>query len=197
MAHGDRTLGCIGILGGDQLFADFENNLMYVIKKNGGHVRLRLGSPDADSIVKRMSPTMPGVKGRVSDYVRAKDAYDAPAPAIPAPLQLPGAKPSQDVGETLKFDNRVGLRNRALRDAVELFILFLITWIKSPRKHCWRRLDFARVGNREKGSERDNGNVLALGHWDFLNLTPGPLASISSRPRSIRRRICLPTPFRR
>jgi hypothetical protein len=60
MAHGDRTLGCIGILGGDRVFADFENDLMYVVKKNGGHVRLRLGSPDAASITNRMTPTSSG-----------------------------------------------------------------------------------------------------------------------------------------
>jgi hypothetical protein len=65
MAHGTITLGCIGILGGDQVFADFKNNLMYVIKKNGGHVRLQLGSPDANAIVKGMMPTKnapPGIK---------------------------------------------------------------------------------------------------------------------------------------
>jgi hypothetical protein len=35
---------------------------------------------------------------------------------IGGPLELPGSKPAQAVGERLHFDNRIGIRNRALRD---------------------------------------------------------------------------------
>jgi hypothetical protein len=35
---------------------------------------------------------------------------------IGAPLELPGAKPAQASGERLHFDNRVGIRNKALRE---------------------------------------------------------------------------------
>jgi len=108
MAHGDRTLGCIGILGGDQVFADFENNLMYVIKKNGGHVRLRLGSPDAASIVKRMTPT-------ANTPPALKHPPSTGRMPIGEPLQLPGAAPGMKIGDTLHFDNHVGLWNKALR----------------------------------------------------------------------------------
>jgi hypothetical protein len=95
--------------GWGQVFADFKNNLMYVIKKNGGHVRLQLGSPDANSVVKGMTPTKnapPGIKHPPSTGHMP----------IGAPLELHGSKPAQAVGETLHFDNRVGIRNRALRE---------------------------------------------------------------------------------
>ena len=113
MAHGYITLGCIGILGGDKVFADFKNDLLYVMKANGGHVRLRLGSPDANAIVSRMRPTSAASKGRVSDYIADKKAYDAPGAG--PPLQLPGARPDMGIGDTLKYDNLVGLRNPALK----------------------------------------------------------------------------------
>ena len=108
MAHGDRTLGCIGVLGGERVFADFENDLMYVIKKNGGHVRLRLGSPDANSILNRMQPT----KNAPPSISRPHSTGRMP---IAAPLDLPGAMPAQSVGESLGVDNKFGLRNPALR----------------------------------------------------------------------------------
>jgi hypothetical protein len=112
MAHGDRTLGCIGILGGDRVFADFENNLLYVLKKNGGHVRLRLGSLEATSITKRMTKTSTGEAAARSLPSRPV----SPTPGhIRAPLELPGAMPPQAAGERLGFDNQVGLRNMALR----------------------------------------------------------------------------------
>jgi hypothetical protein len=130
MAHGDRTLGCIGILGGDQVFADFENNLMYVIKKNGGHVRLRLGSPDAVSITNRMTPTAIGAAAVKNKALPSRPVTPTPVhhwgpwhadgwaggPIISEPMQLPGSKPAQAVGEDLGFDNNVGIRNRALRN---------------------------------------------------------------------------------
>ena len=84
MAHGDRTLGCIGILGGDRVFADFENNLMYVIKKNGGHVRLRLGSPDANSITNRMTPTQNAPPS-------IKHPHSTGRMPVGAPMDLPGS----------------------------------------------------------------------------------------------------------
>ena len=108
MAHGDRTLGCIGILGGDRVFADFENNLMYVIKKNGGHVRLRLGSPDANSITSRMTPT-PNAPPSI------RHPHSTGRMPIGAPMDLLGATPPRAVGESLHYDNDVGLRNMALR----------------------------------------------------------------------------------
>jgi hypothetical protein len=77
-AHGDRTLGCIGILGGDKVFADFETNLMYVLKKNGGHVRLRLGSPDAASITKRMTPTSSGSAAERSGVLPSRPVSKTP-----------------------------------------------------------------------------------------------------------------------
>ena len=108
MAHGDRTLGCIGILGGDRVFADFENNLMYVIKKNGGHVRLRLGSPDANSITSRMTPTQNAPPS-------IKHPHSTGRMPIGAPMDLLGATPPRAVGESLHYDNDVGLRNMSLR----------------------------------------------------------------------------------
>jgi hypothetical protein len=115
MAHGDRTLGCIGILGGDKVFADFENNLMYVIKKNGGHVRLRLGSPDATSITNRMTPTSSGSAAVKNGALPAHPHSTGHIP-IGAPLDLPGSAPPKNVGERLEYD-RYGQhsRNAALR----------------------------------------------------------------------------------
>ncbi len=96
------------VLGGERVFADFENNLMYVIKKNGGHVRLRLGSPDANSILNRMQPT----KNAPPSISHPHSTRRMP---IAAPMDLPGATPAQSAGEKLGYESGYGLRNPALR----------------------------------------------------------------------------------
>ena len=81
---------------------------MYVIKKNGGHVRLRLGSPDANSITNRMTPTQNAPPA-------IKHPHSTGRMPVGAPMDLPGSTPPRAVGESLHYDNDVGLRNMALR----------------------------------------------------------------------------------
>jgi hypothetical protein len=53
-AHGQGTLGCIGILGGSKVYADFEHDLLHVMHQNGGKTTLRLGSAEAQSVMGKM-----------------------------------------------------------------------------------------------------------------------------------------------
>ena len=60
-----------------------------------------------------------GGEGDASSYFAIYDKSGRPAgdnaKLFNAPLELPGATPPQATGETLRYDNAVGLRNMALR----------------------------------------------------------------------------------
>jgi hypothetical protein len=69
-AHGAGTLGCVGILGGDKVYADFEKNLLYVQSKTKGPVTLRVGTPEAIAAMNKMDTNGPGVTQRLTPSQR-------------------------------------------------------------------------------------------------------------------------------
>jgi len=53
------SAGCIGIIGGDKVYQDFQKNMLIIMQKGGGTAVLRLGSPDAQAVMKKMDPVTP------------------------------------------------------------------------------------------------------------------------------------------
>ena len=53
-AHGQGTLGCIGILGGSKVYEDFQRRLIHVISQ-GKKVSLNLGTQEAQTILDNMT----------------------------------------------------------------------------------------------------------------------------------------------
>jgi hypothetical protein len=90
-AHGSGTLGCIGILGGNEVYQDFKNKLMYVIGANGGKASLRIGSPEAQRVMQNMTPVPPGASRQTIEGVKDKE-QQATSTADPAgSTKAPGA----------------------------------------------------------------------------------------------------------
>lgn len=82
-AHGNGTLGCIGILGGSEVYQDFKSKLMYVIGANGGKATLRIGSPEAMRVMNNMTPVPPNASRQTIDKVKADEGKGTEEPAAP------------------------------------------------------------------------------------------------------------------
>ena len=88
---GGQTLGCIGILGGHKVYEDFQRRLLYLMDKSGGKTILRVGSPEAQTIMEKMDP--PPAKNEV---VKA-DVDAISKPSITGNAQVPKqAEPTGD-----------------------------------------------------------------------------------------------------
>lgn len=80
MAHGRGTHGCIGILGGAKVYADFENRMIYVLSQ-GKKVSLDLGSQEAKTVLSEMKPADASEKKQTISSDKIKSTPDIKLPA--------------------------------------------------------------------------------------------------------------------
>jgi len=100
-AHGQGTLGCVGILGGHEVYQDFERNLLHVLSKNGGSATLRLGSPEAHRVMQNMTPVPRGASQQTLDRIKNQEGQPEGASAVPlsSPAGPKGVAPSSTDSE--------------------------------------------------------------------------------------------------